>query len=640
MIRIVPGLADALYADGALWQRWKPLYDKQSAIRHKYPTLKGKVKPMKAKRILSLLLCTVLMIACLPLGASALEEEQTSDYRRFYITLHTNLPNGTDEALNLGDARIYYEAGLNFPASDYITSPYKWKHADGTAATLNQITAVGGKRYFLINYSTAANPGPNDRTLEYTDIISKAASTNPSAPTVLYCQWVELKEPYVIFFATNADEGMPLYEVYTGIGGAFTVPNHHYYTWDDGSGRKTYVSAWLPGEIYSLGADAYSLEDGWLPGEKVTVTKNAVMRPKYGDWYVNLHFLNQKDQATVWNYYPVLSDAQVEWGDWSRRSAYSGIARETFRGWSASIDGSGTLYTIENNVQELMKSEIHDLYAVYSDTKTYAIRLEKPAHGTLTCERGSAMQGATVYVTALPDEGYGHISYDEFALVSVVDASGNKVPITIANQTKYPHQFYFTMPDQAVTVSVTFPENPDHTPSGLQFTDVPKGAYYADAVAWAVEKKITSGTSATTFSPGSACTRAQAVTFLWRAAGSPAPQSSVNPFTDVPAGKYYTDAVLWAVENKITSGTSATSFSPDATCSRAQIVTFQYRAVGSPSVERGASFADVGENQYYADAVKWAVENEITSGTSATTFSPNSYCTRGQIVTFLYRDRA
>ncbi len=173
----------------------------------------------------------------------------------------------------------------------------------------------------------------------------------------------------------------------------------------------------------------------------------------------------------------------------------------------------------------------------------------------------------------------------------------------------------------------------------VNFADVASGAYYYDAVVWAVANGITKGTSASAFSPDLSCTRAQTVTFLWRAAGSPAPKSSVNPFTDVKAGAYYYDAVLWAVEQGITKGTGADTFSPDATVTRGQTVTFLYRAAGSPTVDGSSSFGDVAENAYYAGAVKWAVDKDVTKGTSASAFSPNSDCTRGQIVTFLYRDR-
>lgn len=170
------------------------------------------------------------------------------------------------------------------------------------------------------------------------------------------------------------------------------------------------------------------------------------------------------------------------------------------------------------------------------------------------------------------------------------------------------------------------------------FTDVPDNSFYYVPVLWAVANNITNGTTATTFSPNVACSRAQIVTFLWRAAGKPAPKSSVSAFTDVKTGQYYSDAVLWAVEQGITNGTSASTFSPDAVCTRAQIVTFLWRAAGKPAPKGNSNpFSDVKANQYYTDAVLWAVEQGITNGTSATTFSPDAVCTRSQIVTFIYR---
>ena len=169
------------------------------------------------------------------------------------------------------------------------------------------------------------------------------------------------------------------------------------------------------------------------------------------------------------------------------------------------------------------------------------------------------------------------------------------------------------------------------------FVDVPANAYYYDAVLWAAEEGITGGVDAAHFAPNAPCTRAQAVTFLWRAAGCPAPKSSEMPFKDVAKGSYYYDAVLWAVENGITKGTSATTFSPDATCTRGQIVTFLWRSQKSPSADSVNPFADVAADAYYADAVLWAVKEDITNGTSSTTFSPDADCTRAQIVTFLWR---
>ena len=218
--------------------------------------------------------------------------------------------------------------------------------------------------------------------------------------------------------------------------------------------------------------------------------------------------------------------------------------------------------------------------------------------------------------------------------LTVTDASGSEIELTNKGDGKYT----FTMPASKVTVKATFME--DNSMLNF-FVDVPADAYYYDAVLWAVENGVTEGTNAdgTLFSPNDPCTRAQVVTFLWRAAGCPAPQSSEMPFTDVAAGSYYCDAVLWAVENGITKGTSDTAFSPDAVCSRSQIVTFLWRAQQSPAAGSANPFLDVAADAYYTDAVLWAVENGVTMGTNAegTAFSPDDDCTRAQIVTFLYR---
>ena len=188
-------------------------------------------------------------------------------------------------------------------------------------------------------------------------------------------------------------------------------------------------------------------------------------------------------------------------------------------------------------------------------------------------------------------------------------------------------------PAEDMTGSAKWTEKSDENP----FTDVDGDAYYAGAVIWAVGEGITSGTTSTTFTPDAACTRAQAVAFLWRAAGSPAPKSSANPFADVKADAYYYDAVLWAVEQGITKGTGDNTFSPNVPCTRAQIVTFLWRALKAPAADGVNPFTDVVPDAYYANAVLWAVENGVTSGTTAATFSPGSICTRAQIVTFLFR---
>ena len=259
----------------------------------------------------------------------------------------------------------------------------------------------------------------------------------------------------------------------------------------------------------------------------------------------------------------------------------------------------------------------------------YAVSVTTPKNGKVTVSPSNAAKGAAVTVTVTPDSGY------EMDKLTVTDASGK----TISTTDKGNGKFTFTMPNGKVSVSATFKQT-TVTPPSTGFVDVPASAYYADAVKWAVEKGITTGTSATTFSPEASCTRAQMVTFLWRAAGSPAPKATTTAFTDLDKSAYYYDAVLWAVEQGITTGTSATTFSPNATVTRGQTVTFLYRFAGQPAVSGSSSFTDVNSSDYYAAAVQWAKEQGITSGTSDTTFSPTSDCTRGQIVTFLYRQLA
>ena len=173
------------------------------------------------------------------------------------------------------------------------------------------------------------------------------------------------------------------------------------------------------------------------------------------------------------------------------------------------------------------------------------------------------------------------------------------------------------------------------------FTDVPEGSFYIDPVLWAVEKGITTGATATTFNPNGECQRAAVVTFLWRAAGSPEPASSGNPFTDVKETDFFYKAVLWAVEKGVTNGISATEFGPFALCNRAQVVTFLYRAMGKPAVNSNVNpFSDVDATAWYGPAVLWAVENGITNGMTATEFGVNTICNRAQVVTFLYRTLA
>lgn len=254
----------------------------------------------------------------------------------------------------------------------------------------------------------------------------------------------------------------------------------------------------------------------------------------------------------------------------------------------------------------------------------YSVSAADTKNGSVTALPANAAAGTRVRLTVTPESGY------VLDTIKVTDADGRAVPLTRNADGSYS----FTMPSGGVKVEASFKAEKQSAAPG--FADVPADAYYAAAVAWAVENGITNGTEDNSFSPNAACTRAQIVTFLWRAAGSPR-VSGENPFTDVSAGDYYYDAVLWAVKNGVTNGVSDTQFGTNAPCTRAQALTLQWRAAGKPPAS-AASFKDVPPDAYFAAAVAWAVENEITNGTANNTFSPHTPCTRAQIVTFLWRE--
>ena len=245
----------------------------------------------------------------------------------------------------------------------------------------------------------------------------------------------------------------------------------------------------------------------------------------------------------------------------------------------------------------------------------------KTENGTVTVSTKNATSGSTVTITVKPDDGF---KLDE---LTVIDKNGNELKLTDKGNGKYT----FTMPASKVEVNATFVKEVETSP----FSDVSTSAYYYEAVKWAQEKGITGGIGNGLFGPNQPCTRAQIVTFLWRAAGSPEPKA-MSSFADVSTDAYYAKAVAWAVENGITTGTGDGKFSPDATCTRAQSVTFLFRAIGK-LVDSKAEFSDVLTDSYYANAVAWAVENGVTNGIGDGLFGPDNSCTRAQIVTFLYR---
>ena len=258
-----------------------------------------------------------------------------------------------------------------------------------------------------------------------------------------------------------------------------------------------------------------------------------------------------------------------------------------------------------------------------SSRPSYSITTpDKTENGSVNISSTSAKRGSIVTITVTPDAGY---VLDE---LTVTDKDGKDVALTKKSDTEYT----FVMPTGKVEITPSFVKQ---TPSQA-FVDVKTGDYFYDAVQWAVGKGITNGTSAETFSPEDPCTRAQIVTFLWRAAGSPVVNYAMD-LSDVAGDAYYAEAVRWALSEGITTGTSADQFSPDATCTREQAVTFLWRAAGSPAVSGGSAFEDVGADAYYARAVAWAAQNGVTNGISQALFGTGSDCTRAQIVTFLYR---
>ena len=286
----------------------------------------------------------------------------------------------------------------------------------------------------------------------------------------------------------------------------------------------------------------------------------------------------------------------------------------TFAGWTPAIPATMPAENMTIKAQWRYNGGGSSGYSYYT------IKTTAGAGGSISPSGSvSVREGRDQTFTITPDKGYA---------VSNVKIDGKSIGAV--------KSYTFENVRRTHTIEVIFMKANGNPQTGV-FVDVATGSYYEDAVDWAVGNGITQGTDDTHFSPDGICTRAQAVTFLWRAAGSPKPETRTMPFTDVPAGSYYYDAVLWAVENDITKGTSDTTFSPNMTCTRAQIVAFLWRSEKSPAAGTANPFADVKSAAYYADAVLWAAKEDITRGTTSTAFSPNTDCTRAQIVTFLWR---
>ena len=326
--------------------------------------------------------------------------------------------------------------------------------------------------------------------------------------------------------------------------------------------------------------------------------------------------LKYNDGATADTTYNVASGTTITLPT-PKRSGY------TFNGWYDGSTKVSSPYEVTKDVT-LTASWSYISSGSSSYDPTYSVSTpSKTEHGSVTVSPKNASKGDRVTVTVKPDSGY------VLETLTVTDKNGNELTLKDKGNGKYT----FTMPAGKVEVKATFME--DNSMLNF-FYDVPNNAYFYEAVKWAVKNGITTGVGNDLFAPEQPCTRAQIVTFLWRAAGSPEPKGAASGMTDVVSGSYYEKAVAWAIENGITTGTTTSMFSPDATCTRAQAVTFLARALKAKAAS-AAEFSDVPTDSYFADAVAWAAANGVTEGIGGGLFGSDNDCTRGQIVTFLYR---
>ena len=406
--------------------------------------------------------------------------------------------------------------------------------------------------------------------------------------------------PNLIFIVTFDNEGTKTTETFAK-GGNLTAPT-----------TQTKEGCTLDGWYYTVN----NVEKKWnFDTDKVcyTMTLKAKWVPKtyqvtyYAGQYANETF-NQTDMKTH-------GVALVLKGAIFTRSGY------TQTGWTTGqVEYAlGGMYT--NNVEVVL----HPVWTAIPTTSgghSYIVTVRRAEHGTIKVSARAAERGESVTVTATPDSGY------VLETISVTDKNGNDLKLTDKGNGKYT----FTMPASKVEIKATFME--DNSVLNF-FYDVPNDAYYFEAVKWAAENGITGGVGNSLFAPNQPCTRAQIVTFLWRAAGSPVVNYAMD-LSDVAEDVYYAEAVRWALSEGITTGTGKSSFSPDATCTRAQAVTFLARALNANASGK-AEFGDVPTDSYFAEAVAWAAANGVTEGVGGGLFGPDNSCTRGQIVTFLYR---
>ncbi len=505
------------------------------------------------------------------------------------ITYNPNIPGGNDKnvvrvAVKNSDTDV---ARKLFSRAGYTFTGWNTK-SDGTGNTYKTGDTIKASNMTLYAQWTLDKPTISGTTTAvYGKEVTLTANTAASDATYQWC-----KDDKEIPKATN--NSLTLTDVADS--GAYTVKitvgN------DTATSKSTTVTITKATPTVSISADQTSLTGSGTV--KLTVTSNGV--PAEG-----------KIEVTCDNGITVTKNKDGTF------SATLPNETKTYT-FTASYAGDDNHAKASNTCQV---SVTRHTSSSSSSNPTYSVTTpSKSENGGVAVSSKNARKGDTVTVTVTPDAGY------QLDKLTVTDKNGNVLKLTDKGDGKYS----FTMPDGKVEVKAVFAKEVKTSPFG----DVSTDAYYYKAVQWAQEKGITDGISSDLFGPKQPCTRSQIVTFLWRAAGSPEPKGTAAGMTDVVPGSYYAKAVAWAVENGITTGTAEGTFSPDATCTRAQAVTFLARAQNAKATGKTA-FSDVPANSYFADAVAWAQANGVTTGTSETTFSPDNDCTRAQIVTFLYR---
>ena len=493
--------------------------------------------------------------------------------------------------------------GVKFASSTPATYTVSFD-ANGGTGTMADVTGVSGEYTLPANGFTA----PAGKQFKAWSVggVEKAAGDKitVTANTTVTAVWENIPVvTYTVSFDANGGTGS-MADV-TGVSGEYTLPANGFTA---PAGKQ--FKAWSVGGVEKAA------------GDKITVTANTTVTAIWETIPVTEYTITFNVNGGIGTIPPQTTSGQKL----SSLPTATHSGSYSFVGWYTAASG-GTQITTAYTFSADTTVYAHWTYTggsvgVGSYTPSYTVSVDKTENGTITVSPKSASKGSIVTITVKPDKGY------TLETLRALDMSGYAMELTENNG-----RFTFKMPASAVIVKATFMD--DNTMLNF-FVDVKASDYFYDAVLWAAEKGVTSGADALHFSPNAPCTRAQIVTFLWRAAGSPAPKN-MSSFADVPADAFYAKAVAWAVENGITGGTGDGKFSPDATCTRAQAVTFLYRASGAPAVSGNAAFSDVATNAYYAAAVKWAEKKGITGGIGGGLFGSNNNCTRAQIVTFLYR---